>query len=79
VKVEYDTPYIRHQPARLTVTEAKGRYGVTVAHSYPTRTDAFVVEWTRFYQSVVAGAPNKTNIADARLDLELFAQIMAHF
>lgn len=79
VKVEYDTPYIRHQPARLTVTEAKGEYGVSEAHSHPTRTDAFVVEWQRFHRSVVDGDPVKTNVADARLDLELFAQIMDHF
>ena len=79
IRVDYDTPYVRHQPARLTVTEAKAPYGVSVTNSHSTRTDAFVIEWIRFHQSVVAGGPNKTTIADARLDLELFAQIMAYF
>jgi len=79
VRVDYDTPYIRHQPTRLTVTEAKTPHGVAVTQSHPTRGDAFVVEWTRFHQTVTQGAPNKTTIADGRLDLELFSQIVEQF
>lgn len=79
VRVDYETPYIRNLPARLSVTECKTKYGVSVTQSHATRGDAFIVEWKRLHGSIVNGAPNKTSIADARLDLELFAQIMAHF
>lgn len=77
VRVDYDTPYIRHQPARLTVTEACAPAGVSVRQSYPTRQDAFVPEWRHFHHAVTARRPPKTSIADARTDLELFARMMA--
>lgn len=77
VRVDYDTPYIRHQPARLTVTEACTATGVTVRESYPTRQDAFVPEWRAFHRSVIARTPPKASLADAAADLELIARMMA--
>lgn len=78
VRIDFDTPYIRHQPARLTVTEAKTPHGVSECRSHPTRGDAFVTEWRRFHDAIVNGTAIKTTIADARQDLELCARIMEH-
>lgn len=76
VRVDYDTPYIRHQPAVLTVTEPDTRFGVKTSVSHKTRGDAFVLEWTRFHEAVVNGSPVKTTIADAKQDLVIFQQMM---
>lgn len=77
IRVDYDTPYIRHQPARLTVSEPCSETGVSVRQSYPSRQDAFVPEWRHFHDSVRRGTRPKTSVADAREDLELFRQMMA--
>jgi predicted dehydrogenase len=77
VRVDYDTPYVRHLPARLTVTEPNTKHGVTVSQGHATRGDAFVVEWRRLHDAITQGLMPKTSIADARQDLELFADMMA--
>ncbi len=76
IRVDYDTPYIRHQPTRLTVTEPQGNQGVTQRHGHPQRADSFLTEWQRFHIAVATGARVKTDIADAREDLALFSQMM---
>lgn len=76
IRVDYFPPYIRHVPARLTVTRPAGRSGVEVATSFHSRADPFVEEWRAFHASVTAGAPIRTSIADSREDLELFAEVM---
>ena len=77
VRVEYDTPYIRHQPACLMVTEQKTEHGVSSKQSHATRRDAFVIEWCRFHTDLLAGRKGKCTIADARQDLEIFSSMMA--
>ncbi|WP_032990736.1 Gfo/Idh/MocA family protein [Rhizobium leguminosarum] len=77
VRVDYDTPYIRHQPARLALTSANTQHGVAHSVGHKTRGDSFVIEWTRFHAAIVEGTAHKTTIADAREDLELFAKMMA--
>ena len=76
VRVDYDTPYIRHQPARLTVTEPNTASGISVTQSHSTRTDAFVIEWRRFHSDLHTGHKGKCTIADARQDLEIFRDMM---
>ncbi|MFP5077718.1 Gfo/Idh/MocA family protein [Rhizobium sp. YIM 134829] len=76
VRVDYDTPYIRHQPAVLTVTSANTPFGITTSSGHQSRGDAFVIEWKRFHEAIVNNGPIKTTIADARLDLEIFQQMM---
>lgn len=77
VRVEYDTPYVRNLPAKLSVTRAKDSFGVDHSLSVATRTDAFVLEWRAFHDNVVAGKTPKTSVADAREDLVLFGDMLA--
>lgn len=76
IRVDYDTPYVRSTPARLSITEPSGTAGVATNVSFPSRLDSFVVEWRDFFGHVSAGTKPKTTVADSRLDLVLFEQIV---
>jgi predicted dehydrogenase len=76
VKVQYDTPYIRHLPTRLIVTEANGQAGQTSRIIQPAWDDPFVVEWGAFYDNVTNGRTPKTSPEDFRHDLELFQEMI---
>jgi predicted dehydrogenase len=76
ITVAFETGYVRNLPVRLTITETEGRTG-TVEHVLtPTWEDPFVSEWRAFHASVTAGAPVRASAADARLDVELCADIV---
>jgi predicted dehydrogenase len=77
VRVDYDTPYVRHLPARLTVIGEHGGAGVTQSSSFPTRYDSFGVEWREFHRNIVQEQKPKTSIDDAREDLEIFREMIA--
>ncbi|HWJ74838.1 MAG TPA: Gfo/Idh/MocA family oxidoreductase [Kaistia sp.] len=77
IRVDYDTPYIRHLPAKLTVLSAHGAAGTSTDTSFPTRYDAFAVEWRDFHANVTERRTPKTSLADARQDLELFRDMIA--
>jgi predicted dehydrogenase len=72
LRVQYDTPYVRNLPIRLSLTESNGRGGVNERVELPAWGDAFVAEWQAFYRSVVEGQPVKTTPDDFREDLELY-------
>jgi predicted dehydrogenase len=76
VRVDYDTPYIRHLPAKLTVMRMHGEAGFSQEASYPTRYDSFGVEWRDFHQNITRKRQPKTSIADAREDLVLFRRMI---
>jgi predicted dehydrogenase len=78
VKIEYDTPYIRHLPTTLHTGETIGEAHVQSVRR-PTFKDAYVFELERFYDMVVHGTRPKTDVADSIRDLELFQQIMTAF
>lgn len=77
VRLEFGTPFVRNLPVRLVVTEPEGERGAAERTVVPEWTDPFVREWEAFHTAVVDGAEPKTSVADARQDLELFAE-MAH-
>lgn len=78
LKVQYDTPYIRHLPTTLHSAETIGEaYVETVLR--PTFKDAYVFEMEEFHEAVTRGTRPKTDVEDSVLDLELFQQIMAAF
>ena len=78
VRVDFDTPYVRNVPARLSVVEAHGPAGVRRRTSYPSRRDSFVAEWAAFYECVTRAARPRMTIEDARLDLELSLEIIRY-
>jgi predicted dehydrogenase len=77
VRIDYDTPYVRHVPARLTVTDAKAESGVASTTGFANRMDSFVLEWQAFHASITQRQPPKTSLSDAREDLTLFASMVA--
>jgi predicted dehydrogenase len=75
IRIQYDTPYVRNMPIRLTVTEDNGRGGVNRVDSHPAWGDPFVAEWKTFYENVAENAAPKTDPSDFAQDLELFAEM----
>jgi predicted dehydrogenase len=78
LRVDYDTPYVRNLPIRLTMLEANGQGGTVERVIHPAWGDPFVVEWQAFHENIVKGYMPKTSPADFRHDLELFACMMEH-
>ena len=76
VRVDYQTPYVRHQPAILTVTEAATPAGVAINTGFATRNDAFVAQWRAFHEHVSEGTRPKCSLADASQDLVLFRDMI---
>jgi predicted dehydrogenase len=76
VRIDYDTPYIRHLPATLTLLKMHGEAGCSQDKSFPTRYDSFGVEWRDFHENITRKRTPKTSIADAREDLMIFKQMI---
>lgn len=75
VKVQYDTPYIRHLPTTLRISETVGdEYRETVLR--PTFTDPYTHELEYFYDMVTKGGTPKTTPEDFLQDLRLFRMII---
>lgn len=75
VKVQYDTPYIRHLPTRLFIYETEGEtYKETVIR--PTFTDPFTLELKHFHEAVTQDLTPKTTPEDYKNDLILFQMLM---
>ncbi len=77
LRVQYNTPYVRNLPIRLTITAGNGQGGVVERSEHPAWGDAFVAEWRAFYTNVTEGRQPKTGPADFRQDLELFREMVA--
>ncbi len=76
VKVEYDTPYVRNLPIRVTVTSTHPSGGVQEERILPAWGDPFVTEWESLYDCVQSGRQPKTKPDDFRQDLELFLEMI---
>ena len=76
LRVQYDTPYVRHLPTRLTVRRAVGEAGVADEQTLPTWADPFVEEWRAFAANVRAGRPATSSPADFREDLEHYGALV---
>ncbi|ODT73124.1 MAG: myo-inositol 2-dehydrogenase [Pelagibacterium sp. SCN 63-23] len=77
-KMNYDTPYIRNLPTRLEITTSSDTETGTEIVG-PIYEDPFRIELEAFFDSVVNGTPNKTNLEDSMVDLKLFAEVARHF
>ena len=76
LRVQYNTPYVRHLATKLEITSAAPDNGVHLETIGPAFEDNFTREWRAFHQNVTTGSIPKTNPEDYRHDLELFAQMI---
>lgn len=75
VKVQYDSPYIRHLPTKLIVTETVGdAFSESVIR--PTFKDPYTHELEYFYDVVTKGVQPKTTPEDFKEDLTIFQGII---
>lgn len=75
VRVQYDTPYIRHLPTTLVVEETAGEaFEERVVR--PTYADPYTHELEYFHKVVTDGVEPKTGPEDSMEDLKLFRQII---
>ena len=75
IRVQYNTPYIRHLPTLLFLNETHGEaFEERVIR--PTFTDAYTVELLHFYEVVTQNAQPKTSAEDFLHDLDLFEMII---
>lgn len=75
LRIEYDTPYIRHLPTRLFVDETDGEsYSQTIVR--PTYADPYTRELEYFHDALVNGTAIKTTAEDFTNDLRLFQWII---
>ena len=76
VRVDYDTPFVRNLPIRLTVTETTDGVNTTQRVTHPGWGDAFTEEWRAFHDSVMSGQPAKASPQDFRHDMLLFREMI---
>jgi predicted dehydrogenase len=76
LRVDYDTPYVRNLPVRLSVLDANGRGGVVERRVHPEWGDPFVHEWLAFHDHVMERSQPGASADDFRHDLELFVQMI---
>src|SRR6266478_1259798 len=75
IRVQYNTPYIRHLPTLLFLNETHGEaFEERVIR--PTFTDAYTVELLHFYEAVTHNVQPKTSAEDFLHDLDLFEMII---
>jgi predicted dehydrogenase len=75
LRVQYDTPYIRHLPTTLTVQETIGE-ALHESVTRPTFKDPYTMELEHLHQVITEGIPPKTTPEDYVKDLQLFQMIM---
>jgi predicted dehydrogenase len=75
IKVQYNTPYIRHLPTTLSISETVGEaYNERVIR--PTYKDPYTTEIEYFYDVVTKGLEPKTTPEDYKQDLNVFKMII---
>jgi predicted dehydrogenase len=74
LKLQYNTPYIRHLPTTLQIKETIGDEFHEHTHR-PTLKDPYTVEIETFYDVVTQGIKPKTTPEDYKNDLVLFKMI----
>jgi predicted dehydrogenase len=75
LRVQYDTPYIRHFPTTLVVRETDGD-GYRESVFRPHLKDPYTHELEHFHAAVTGGGTVKTTPEDYVEDMELFIQII---
>ncbi|MEK9618267.1 MAG: gfo/Idh/MocA family oxidoreductase, partial [Deltaproteobacteria bacterium] len=75
LKINYETPYVRHQSSTLELSEyAEGNAQTTIYG--PDYKDPFVNEICEFHDCIAVSLKPKTSLQDSLEDLELFQKII---
>ena len=75
LKINYETPYVRHQSSTLELSEyAEGNAQTNIYG--PDYKDPFVNEICEFYDCIASSRKPKTSLQDSLEDLELFQNII---
>lgn len=77
LRVQYDTPYVRHLPTTLVVQETRGD-AFTTSVRRPHLKDPYTHELEYFHQMVAEHRTPKTGPEDFLADLDLFAELIRH-
>ena len=77
LRVQYDTPYVRHLPTTLTVEESQGD-AFTRTVRRPHLKDPYTHELEYFHAMATTGGSPKTSPEDFVEDLNLFAELIRH-
>jgi predicted dehydrogenase len=75
VRVQYDTPYIRHLPTKLYISETVGEKQIQ-SEIRPTFTDPYTLELTHLYDVITKDLTPKTTPEDFKNDLTIFKMII---
>ncbi|WP_042170969.1 Gfo/Idh/MocA family protein [Paenibacillus gorillae] len=75
VRIQYNSPYIRHLPTELHIVETAGEtFKQSVVR--PTLTDPYTRELRYFYDAITKGTEIKTTPEDYKNDLAIFKMII---
>ncbi len=75
VRVQYNTPYIRHLPTQLFIVETQGEaFAEQVIR--PTYVDPYTIEFLHFHEAVTNNTRPKTTAEDFLQDLTIFDMII---
>ncbi len=75
MRIQYDTPYVRHLPTTLTVTGTSGT-AFTQTTIRPHYKDPYTAELEYFHDAATNGRAPKTSPEDFVADLDLFAELV---
>jgi predicted dehydrogenase len=75
MRVQYDTPYVRHLPTTLITEESRGD-ALHRTVSRPHLKDPYTHELEYFHEMITGGGRPKTDPEDFAADLELFAELI---
>lgn len=74
LRLQYDTPYIRHLPTRLTSLSSDGDELIQF-DSRPSYRDPYTNQWLRLHAALTGGESFEETLEDARHDVELAIEI----
>ncbi len=77
LRVQYDTPYVRHLPTTLQVERTSGT-SLTRETTRPHLKDPYTYELEYFHDCVTTARVPKTSAEDFVADLDLFAELVRH-
>jgi predicted dehydrogenase len=70
----FPSPYLNHQPTRLTEKVSDGHHARAILHR-PSYQEAFVEELKAWWRAIVEGTPVENSLEEARRDIALLASL----